>query len=105
MKAGSLRHWVTFQEPVETQNDYGEPVTTWQGVLSCRASIEPLSAREFFAAQQTKADVTHKVRLRYVAGIVPTMRLLFGSRVFHCSSVLNRDERGIELELLCKEAL
>ena len=104
MKAGSLRHVITLQEPVETQNDYGEPVTSWQDVLSCRASIEPLSAREFFASQQTKADVTHKVRLRYLP-VVPTMRLLFGTRVFNISSALNREERGIELELLCKEAL
>jgi len=105
MKAGSLRHVVTIQEPVETQDEYGQTVTTWRDVQTVNASIEPLTAREFFAAQQTKADVTHKVRLRYVAGIVPTMRLLFGSRVFHLGSVLNREERGIELELLCKEAL
>lgn len=105
MIAGSLRHVVTIQQPVETQDDYGQAVTSWRDVVTCPASIEPLSAREFFAAQQTKADVTHKVRLRYVAGIVPTMRLLFGSRIFQFSSVLNRDERNIELELLCKEAL
>jgi SPP1 family predicted phage head-tail adaptor len=105
MKAGALRHLVTLQAPLVTTNDYGEAITTWQDVATLSAALVPLSAREFFHAQQTQADVTHKVMLRYRPGLTPTMRLVVCGRIFHIASVIDREERQVELELLCKETL
>jgi SPP1 family predicted phage head-tail adaptor len=105
VKAGSLRHLVEIQNPLERQTEYGETETTWHRVATCDASITPLSAREFFAAQQVQADVSHRIVVRYVPCISPRMRVVFGCRVFHIESVLNTDERDVTLELLCKESL
>ena len=105
MRAGKLRHRVTIQEPIITQNDYYETVETWQDFAMCDASIGPLTAREFFNAAQVQSDVTHKVEIRYVPGVTSAMRLLFGSRVLNILAVLSADERGTSQELLCKEAV
>jgi SPP1 family predicted phage head-tail adaptor len=105
MKAGSLRHRVIVQEYVETLNSYGESVKTWSELTQVDAAVEPLAGREYFHAQQTKADVTHKVTMRYTPYVAPAMRIVFGTRIFHIASVRNADERGIMLELICKEQL
>lgn len=105
MIAGKLRHRVTIQRMTETQNDYGETTQTWSDFAVSDASISPLSGREAFQAMQMQADVTHKVVTRYVAGVTPRMRLTFGERLFNIESVINSEERNIQLELLCKESL
>jgi len=68
-----------------------------------QASIEPVSGREYFAEQSTQADVTHRVYTRYVSGVVPKMRVKYGSRVFDILSVINTRERNVELQLMCRE--
>ena len=102
MKAGSLRNLIEIEEPVEQLSDYGETVTTWHHKATCDAAITPLSAREFFAAQQVQSDVSHRIVIRFVPAICPRMRVRFGCRIFHVESVL-ADERELMLTLLCKE--
>lgn len=106
--AGKRRHRITIQSPgtVATglntgQQDWSDPST----VCQCFASIEPLSGRELWQAQQVEATVTHQIKILYRSGITPPMRALFGSRVFHFESILNRDEANEELEILATEAI
>jgi SPP1 family predicted phage head-tail adaptor len=84
----------------------GEPGDTWQtfqAAIPC--SISPLSGRELFAAQQFNSQVTHSVRLRYLAGVTDQMRVKYGTRYFTIHYLRNLEERNIELELLCSEGL
>jgi len=103
MRSGELRHRVTIQAKSITQNGFGEPVETWSDVATVWASVQPLAGREYFQAQQIKADITLRIRMRYRSGIQPAMRLLFESRVFEIQAVIDPDERHRELELLCAE--
>ena len=103
MRSGELRHKITIQAKGITQNEFGEPVETWSDVATVWASVQPLAGREYFQAQQVKADITLRVRMRYRSGIQPAMRLLFESRVFEIQAVIDPDERHRELELLCAE--
>lgn len=103
MRSGDLRHRIEIQAPGTTQNDYGEILPAWSHFASVWAAIEPISGREYFAAQQMQAEVSHRIRIRYISGVVPTMRILHGLRVFSIESVQNRDERDRELVLLCAE--
>jgi SPP1 family predicted phage head-tail adaptor len=77
LAAGKLRHRIILQEAVESQNaDTGAmEITHWDDVAALWASIEPLSAREFIAAQAESNKVTAKIIIRYRAGINPRMRL------------------------------
>lgn len=103
MRAGRLRHQITIQGTTETQNSYGEPVTAWTDFASVRAEITPISGREYFAAQEVRSDVTHRVRLRYLSGVTSQMRIMFGSRIMDIESVINVNERNHELQLMCVE--
>lgn len=105
MRAGDLRHRVTIQQLVTVYDEYNQPVEMWQDLTTVWAAIEPLSGREYWQAKAVNAEVTHRVRMRYRAGITPEMRLVFNGRVFEILAVLNLEERNIELQLLCKEAV
>ena len=103
MRAGALRHKIVIQEPTETQDSVGGPDATWSTFATVWASIEPLNGRELFAAQQINAEITARIRIRYLSGVIPKMRVSFGERIFEILSVINLEERNREMELMVKE--
>lgn len=103
MRSGLLRHEVTIQANVETQAADGSVARTWSDIATVAASIEPLSGREGLLAAQINPEVTHLVKMRYRDDVNSRCRLLFGARVFQVDSVLNTQERNIELVLQCIE--
>lgn len=79
----------------------GDPVTFAAGV---RAAVEPLEGHERLDAMQTKADVTHRVRMRYRAGITSKMWIVHVGRTLRISGPpIDTDERHREMTLLCRE--
>jgi len=103
MKAGKLDKWVQIEKPTET-NTKGVISTTWSTFVDVWASIVPLQGREYYDAKQVVADVTHKIRTRYVADVTAKMRVKFGSRTFQIESPpINVEERNVELVLMCRE--
>lgn len=105
MKIGKLRHWITIQSYTPTRDSFGAEVEHWQDVMKVWASVEPLTGKEYFAAQEVNAEVSVKVIMRYSPGIQPEMRVIFGARVFEILAVMNTEERNKQLILLCKEVL
>jgi len=82
MKIGKLRHRIAIEQVAEIQDSDGSVIETWSAFADVQASIEPISGREYFAAQITQADVTHRISLRFIAGIITKMRVKHGSRIF-----------------------
>lgn len=103
MRAGQLRQRVTLQRVTSVPNQYGEMVETWSDVVELYAAVEPLRGREFFDAEQVQAEISHRVRIRYYPGVVPTMRFVFGARHLAISAVINVDERRREMQCMCRE--
>lgn len=103
MIGGRKRNLVSIQRVTETKNSYGEGVETWSVYANAWASITPISGREYYQAQAAQAEATHKVVVNYISGVVPKMRVLFGSRILRIESVLNDGERNRELVLMCVE--
>jgi SPP1 family predicted phage head-tail adaptor len=104
MKIGKLRHRIAIEKVAETQDSDGSVIETWSTFANAQASIEPISGREYFAAQTTQADVTHRISLRFIAGVIPKMRVKYGSRIFGILSAINVNERNRELQLMCRES-
>lgn len=102
---GELRHRITIQKLNNFQNEYGEVSELWEDILNVRAGIYPISGKEFFAAETVNSEITHKVKIRYIEGITPNMRIKFNNRIFSIESVINFQERNIEIQLLCKELI
>lgn len=95
--AGRLRHRVTFQSPVETKDAAGSITVTWQDFASnVPAAIEPLSAREFVAAQSKQSEITARIVIRARAGITPKMRAVHGDKIYAIHGVLPDIDSGRE---------
>lgn len=105
MRAGELRHRITIQQKTVVRDTYGGETVTWTNTATVWAAVEPLSGREYFSAQQVQAEVNHRIRIRYRAGITTTMRVLWGTRVFDILAIINLQERGREIHLMCKEVV
>jgi len=103
MRAGELRHQIEIQRYTETTNDFGETLKQWTTIYTVKASVSPISAREFFASEKVNTEVTHKVFMRYVSGLTPADRILFNDRIFNIKSIINYKEKNISLQLLCTE--
>jgi len=100
-----MRHRITLEAPTETQTADGSVTRTWAPFAAVWASVEPLLGREYFDAQREQADVSHRVCMRYLAGVTHSMRVSWGPRVFEIESVLNAGERNRELILMCRESV
>ena len=94
---------VAIQRQASGQGSTGQPNGAWATTETVWASIEPVSGREYFNASGERAEVTHKVRIRYGSTVAPKDRLLYGSRVFNIRAVLNLEERGRWLQLMVSE--
>lgn len=102
---GELRHKIVFQKLENIQNEYGESLNIWNDVLTTRAGIYPISGKEFYAAETVNSEVTHKINMRYMKNLTPDMRIKFDNRYFNIISIINFQERNIEIQLLCKELI
>lgn len=97
MRAGTLRHKVTIQKPVSTQNpNTGAQTITWQEVAQVWASVEPLSVREFIAAKAGQSEVGARIVMRYRSGIDATMRILYRGQIYNIEGVLPDPKSGRE---------
>jgi SPP1 family predicted phage head-tail adaptor len=99
MRAGKLRHRITI-EAATVANVFGEEVETWTTFAEVWAAKEDLAGREFFAAQQTTAEVTTRFRLRYLDGVTPKMRINSDGVLYNIESVQDPDGRRVELILM-----
>lgn len=105
MRAGSLRNIIVIQTPVEVQATTGEPVITWVNYYSINGAIEPLIGREFWQSKQISAEITGKIKIRYIKGITAKMRIKFGSRYYDIKGIIDPEERHKELVLFVSELI
>lgn len=102
-RIGNLRERVTIQTLETSRDGFGGIVETWETMTTVWASVQNITGREVLAAQQTNAEISHRVTMRYLDNVVPTMRLLWGTRILDINAALDADGRGRWLELLCVE--
>ncbi|CAI09245.1 phage head closure protein [Aromatoleum aromaticum] len=77
LNAGRLRHRVTIQAPTRTQDpETGAMTTTWTALATVAAAIEPLSVKDYIAAQTLKSKVAVRIVIRYRADLKHDMRLI-----------------------------
>lgn len=103
MRGGTLKKRITIEQLEGSLDSYGEEAMTWVTFASVRASVRPVSGREYFAARQEQSEVTHKVRFRYVSGVTPDMRINYGGRYFDIAFINDIFERHREIEIMATE--
>jgi len=106
VRGGTLRHIISIQEQTPVSSGMGDFTTSWSdisGMDAIPAAIWPLIARESLESMKLELQVTHKIRIRYRAGITTKNRIQFGSRTFYIDSLINYEERSITLDMLARE--
>jgi SPP1 family predicted phage head-tail adaptor len=103
MRISDLRHRITLQQKTTTRDAEGNVRETWADVATVWAAFEPIRGREYFQAASVNAENTVRFRIRYRQGVTPTMRVVYGGRVFDIKSVIDVNERHLEIELMCQE--
>lgn len=112
MSIGERRHRVTFQTSTIVADDFGEPDQSWSSLGTAWALVQPLKGAERFSANQAQIDVDYRIVTRNSSMVED---LSAGDRctwtrqtspetsiTFDIRSVIWRDHRDKELELLCK---
>lgn len=105
MQAGLLRHRVVIQQRSSSEDALGQQTLVWTDVATVSGHVEQLSGRELMTANAEHAEDTARVTIRYRAGVVEKMRLLFGATVYDITGVSDLEGRRRMLELMCKTGL
>lgn len=104
MDAGRLDKRISIERVEITQDPvYGSSVESWVPAHTLWASVEPISGREYWQAKLAMSESTVRIRIRYVPGIVSTMRVVYLGRTFGIQSVINVAEANREIQLMCLE--
>lgn len=102
-KPALMKHRVTLQERSLTEDGQGGYTEEWEDVASLWAHVTPLKGYERMQAMQLASPITHKVLIRYRAGLTTSMRLVFDGRVFEIEEAINLEEAKAFLQLICVE--
>jgi SPP1 family predicted phage head-tail adaptor len=105
MGAGKLRHSITIERKVSAPDGAGGVVLTWAAQFNLRAMVKPSAGTESQRHGRLEASTTHKIYLRYAAGLLASDRILFKGRYFNIRSILNIEERDLWLEISAQEGV
>lgn len=76
MRVGRLRQRIVLQQRADVVSAEGEVIPSWTDLAETPASIEPVSGREYFAAQQVNSEVTARIIIRWRPGVDTAGRVL-----------------------------
>ncbi len=102
MRAGRLRKRVIIERASTAVDEYGEEIETWATLTTVWAGVEPVSGKERIQGGQAKAITTHLIIMRHT-DITNNDRINLSGRIFNIESVINRDERNKELQIMAVE--
>ena len=103
MKAGALDQRIVIERLVEGYYDeLGQPINDWLPIVQTWAHVQPLTGRDFIAAQAAMSEVKLKIIMRYRPGITPADRVSHNGQVYGIEAVIDVHSSRRELHLMCK---
>jgi len=90
-KPADMRHRVTFQEKIRSQDSEGLETYTWTDVtnaVSIPASVIPLSGKEFLSSQQMTVNIAARVTIYKNTAIDESMKMVFSGQNYNIISIL-----------------
>lgn len=104
MRVGDLNKRVALEVATRTPDGMGGATVAWTERAEVWCVIWPVNATTQIQAGQQAGSVTHRIRMRYRMDLRATWRLRYGDRYFTILGIVNPNERGAMLDLLCREA-
>ena len=102
MKAGQLDQRVTVERYTSTEDELGQPIEAWAPLFTCWAAVEPLTGREYLAAQAAVSEVTAKIRMRFRPWMTAEDRVIHNGTTYGIESLVDVRSGNRELVLMCK---
>lgn len=94
---GARRRRFVLERPLETPDGFGGVLRRFVAGPLLWGAIEPLGNRDRTLFGRSDRVATHRIRLAWRPGILPTMRLTAGPRRFAIRAAGDPDGRGREL--------
>ena len=85
------------------QDSSGNIVNTKDNEYCIWADVSPLTSREYTNSQKLRAETTYRIRVRFLSGIEHDMLILYEDKKLFIQSVLEKDTKCKELEIICFE--
>ncbi len=105
MHIGDLDQRITIQELTTSRGSSGEEISTWTDWQTVWAKVETSSGSEKFYSPQLVSEATHKIKMRYLIAVKPTMRVYWRNREMDILYVDHSRIRQGEMYLLCSEVV
>jgi SPP1 family predicted phage head-tail adaptor len=98
MSLAGLDRRITIESLTQTRDAYGATVDTWTTFATVWAKKRDIRGDEYFAAQQMNAKVDSVFTIRWLSGVLQTMRISYDSKYWDIRSIneLGRSE-GMEI--------
>lgn len=93
MKSGMLKEPVAFQRLTRTSDGAGGFTEAWAAIAATptRAHVKAMSGGERFQSQRTEATSTHKIVVRYNAGLTEVDRAVIRGRAYKIRFIDNME--------------
>ena len=103
-RISEFRHTISIYERVAGSSDgLGHSTPTPTLIVTTRAAIWPVSAKEARENMRYETNISHNIRIFYQSGISEDMYITFGARTFEIKGIINVEERNVYLDLICNE--
>ena len=102
MKSGDLNQRVTVERFTSTPDELGQPIEAWAPLFTCWAAVEPLTGREYLAAQAAVSEVTARIRMRFRPWMTAQDRVIHNGTTYGIESLVDVRSDHRELVLMCK---
>jgi len=102
---GALRRRVTLQTPTTVADGGGGFAITWTAVAQMWAQMRTLGGTEVVVADGLQGRVSHEFTIRKRMDVSPSMRIIYGTRLFVIWAVLDRDGPEPYMRIQAEERL
>ena len=106
MRAGSIRHRLVIDYPVETQDQTtGESVTTFAVLANVWGRVEPLRGREALVDGAIRADMDTRITVRWAEPLnvlSPDYRIRHQDSIYNIVSVAHVNYGHREIQIMAK---
>ena len=101
LEAGRLDRVIQIQRPTKTKTAMGGETIAWTLFKEVYAEKVPVRASERFLAGQIQASKVEQFRIRYLPGLVSSMRIKFADQYYRILGI-DEFERGVSMEIIAE---
>lgn len=102
MRAGALDRRIIIQQASESRTATGAATPSWSTFATVWASYEPTAGSERYASMQKEAKVNAVFTIRYLAGVIPKMRISYNGLLWDILDVQETAQRHRAMRIMAQ---